>query len=67
MTNLPTCPASGMPWCVGCFGPIYLCDPEKNTECRKTACGKECHYTHRQAYSANGVPICPTPVKFVNP
>lgn len=32
---------------------LYLCDPEKNTQCRKTACyinGGECHLTSQKAY-----------------
>lgn len=25
---------------------IYLCDKDKNTECNKKHCGKECNYTN---------------------
>ena len=25
--------------------PLYLCDKDKNTECNKKYCGKECNYT----------------------
>lgn len=61
MDSTTICPASGKPWCVGCLGPVYLCAPAKNNLCRKTACGQECHYTHRRECSADGVAICPTP------
>ena len=30
---------------------IYLCDPEKNTECRKTACQDLCFYTKKRKYA----------------
>ena len=26
--------------------PLYLCDKDKNTECNKKYCGKECNYTN---------------------
>lgn len=55
------CPASGKPFCRGCLGPVYLCDPAKNNLCRKTACGQLCHHTHRRECSVDGVAICPAP------
>ena len=47
---------------------LYLCDPEKNTECRKTSCcylltreeGGVCEATFRRAFArtdGNGVPM----------
>ena len=41
---------------------LYLCDPKKNKECRKTCCYKmnmdpkwgECKYTTKVEYRANG-------------
>jgi len=32
------------------FEPMYLCDPEKNTECKKTSCQKECKHTTNPKY-----------------
>lgn len=29
----------------------YLCDPDKNTSCRKTACQEECFYTTYPKYA----------------
>lgn len=43
---------------------LYICDPEKNKECKKTGCvhNKEakdpyCSKTSRKEYSADGIPI----------
>ena len=33
---------------------LYYCDPEKNKECRKDACGKECFMTTKKEYSRDG-------------
>lgn len=33
---------------------IYLCDPEKNKECKKTCCQKECKLTIKREYSKDG-------------
>ena len=38
----------------GVYGPLYWCDPEKNRECKKTAChlcGGECYHTLNRKYS----------------
>lgn len=42
----------------------YLCDPNKNKECRKTSCQKRCFCTQKEEYAMldeNGKPI----VKYV--
>ena len=31
--------------------PLYLCDKDKNTECNKKYCGKECNYTNNIAFA----------------
>lgn len=33
---------------------VYLCDPEKNEECKKTCCQKECFYTIKASCSKDG-------------
>lgn len=33
---------------------LYICDPEKNTECKKTACQQECKYTTNPAFKKDG-------------
>lgn len=34
------------------FGnPLYLCDPQKNTECSKTGCQNSCFMTANKAYA----------------
>ena len=33
---------------------VYLCDPEKNDICRKTACQKECKHTTHKEFSLDG-------------
>lgn len=41
---------------------LFLCDPKKNTECRKTMChmgGGECHCTTRPEFSVNGKILWP--------
>lgn len=30
---------------------IFACDPEKNTECRKTGCGTDCNMTTNPEYA----------------
>ncbi|MGA4517405.1 hypothetical protein ACPA0F_09060 [Solibacillus silvestris] len=30
---------------------LYVCDPELNTECRKTHCGEECTMTKEMIYA----------------
>ena len=35
---------------------LYLCDPEKNTQCSKTGCG-ECSLTTVKEYSKDGMII----------
>lgn len=37
--------------------PAYLCDPKKNIDCRKTACGQECFRTLKQECSLYGEPF----------
>ena len=32
---------------------LFLCDPEKNTECPKTSCQKDCFHTVRKEFSAD--------------
>ena len=32
----------------------YLCDPEKNVECRQTECQELCFYTTKKEYSKDG-------------
>lgn len=34
--------------------PVYLCDPEKNKECEKTLCQKECFFTIDKKFSRDG-------------
>ena len=43
---------------------VYICDPEKNTSCKKTGClirGGECYLTTdiSHAFTIDGVPIKP--------
>lgn len=33
---------------------LYLCDPEKNKSCRKTACQTDCFHTSKKQYSKDG-------------
>lgn len=33
---------------------FYYCDPDKNVECKKTACGKECFMTTKKECSRDG-------------
>lgn len=37
--------------------PVYLCDPKKNTNCRKTCCGQECFRTLKKECSLYGEPF----------
>lgn len=32
---------------------LYLCDPEKNTECKKTSCQVLCKHTTNKAFEKN--------------
>lgn len=41
--------------------PVYLCDPEKNLNCKKNACGIECFRTLKKECSLYGEPF-----QFVN-
>ena len=36
---------------------MYLCDPEKNKDCKKTMCQKECFHCHKKAFSKDGKPL----------
>jgi len=36
---------------------VYICDPEKNRECRKTSCQDLCFMTSNREYSIDGIPI----------
>ena len=38
-------------------GFMYLCDPEKNRECKKTMCQTECFHCHKKAFSKDGKPL----------
>lgn len=38
-------------------GPLYKCDPAKNTECSKTSCQNPCRMTKNKAFSTDGVPL----------
>lgn len=38
-------------------GPLYKCDPAKNTECRKTGCQNPCRMTRNKAFSTDGIPL----------
>lgn len=48
---------------------LYVCDPRKNTECKKISCWRysngECYLTtdEKKALSFNGVAITPTMLK----
>lgn len=33
---------------------VFRCDPEKNKECRKTSCQRECFMTTKKKYSLDG-------------
>ena len=33
---------------------VFLCDPQKNTLCRKTGCQKECKHTTHREFSLDG-------------
>lgn len=35
-------------------GPIYLCDPNKNTKCSKSSCQWACRMTAEKEYSVDG-------------
>lgn len=37
--------------------PIYLCDPNKNTDCGKDTCGQECFRTSKKECSLYGEPF----------
>ena len=37
--------------------PVYLCDPEKNTDCKKSECGQECFRTLKKECSLYGEPF----------
>ena len=37
--------------------PAYLCDPEKNTDCKKSKCGQECFRTLKKECSLYGEPF----------
>ena len=52
-----TCPITGAALCEGCNGPLYVCAPSKNAECRKTFC-HECGYTSKAECSTDRKPIC---------
>lgn len=32
---------------------VYVCDPEKNTECRKTSCQTLCFHTRHRLYATD--------------
>lgn len=53
------CPAMGKPGCWSCFGPVYLCNPQKNTKCNKRGCGDPCRHTLNPEFSMDRVPLCP--------
>lgn len=36
---------------------VYKCDPEKNAECKKTACQDLCFMTSKKEYSSDGIPM----------
>lgn len=36
---------------------VYICDPKKNKECRKTACQTECFLTHKKEYSIRQITL----------
>lgn len=33
---------------------LYLCDPEKNTECKKSGCQNPCRYTTKVEFAKGG-------------
>ena len=33
---------------------VYKCNPEKNTNCKKTLCQKDCFFTYNKDYSEDG-------------
>ena len=37
--------------------PVYLCDPKKNTDCRKSACEQECFRTLKKECPLYGEPF----------
>ena len=36
---------------------MYICNPSKNTECKKTSCQTECFMTTHKEFSDDGTPI----------
>lgn len=40
-------------------GVLYKCDPNKNTECKKTSCTvfKDCELTAKKEFSIDGIPL----------
>lgn len=55
---MQTCPLTKKPLCNKCKGPVYKCAPEKNTECKKTACQRICRFTYEPKFAADDKPIC---------
>lgn len=51
------CRITGSELCEGCNGPLYVCDPAENHECKKTFC-HECDYTSKAECSTDGRPLC---------
>lgn len=37
--------------CVYFTKPVYICDPKKNYDCRKTLCQEGCFFTENKEYS----------------
>lgn len=36
--------------------PLYICNPEINTTCKKTSCQKECYFTSNPKFKAEYSP-----------
>lgn len=52
------CAYSQRPLCEGCCGPVYDCDPTKNTKCSKSGCG-ECAHTFNPDFAKEPqIPYC---------
>lgn len=59
-TSVESCAYSGQPMCERCKGPLYVCDPQKNTSCWKKHClERHCGYTRHPEYAKDATPLCP--------
>ena len=43
---------------------LYVCDPQKNINCKKISCQKECFHTHEEVFSKDNVNEWPDEVVY---